>query len=110
MAKIVADIHKGGTGKATIAAHVGFLAADRGAKTLPVDLDAQGNASDSATQRGLHPALIRMESELLDDVGFDKSIFYAAENLVTPDCKLRLNFSAQARNQPAKLLDTRSPP
>ena len=106
MAKIVADIHKGGPAKATIAAHVGVLAADRGAKTLPVDLDAQGNASDSATQRGLHPALIPMESELLDDVGFDKANFYAAENFVTPDGKPCEEFSTEARRQLAKLLDT----
>ena len=56
MGKIVTvSIHKGGTGKTTIAAHLAFLAAERGAKTLLVDLDAQGNASDTVTQRRLDP-------------------------------------------------------
>src|SRR5450631_3578073 len=67
--------------KSTIAAHLAFLAAERGAKTLLVDLDAQGDASDTVTQRRLDPVLIRMASDLFDDVESEKPIFHAAERL-----------------------------
>jgi Mrp family chromosome partitioning ATPase len=111
MGKIVAvHIPKSRAGKTTIAAHLAFLAAERGARTLLVDLEVQGNAPGTATQRGLHPSLIRSASELFGDVGFEKAIFHAAENLVTPDGSPRVNFSAQARKQIAKFLDTKSPP
>jgi cellulose biosynthesis protein BcsQ len=111
MGKIVTvSSHTGVTGKATTGAHRAFLAADRGAKTLLVDLDAQGNASDTVRQRRLHPALIRMASVLFDDDGVDKAIFYSAEIVVTADGELRVNFSAQTHRRFAKLLDPRSPP
>jgi cellulose biosynthesis protein BcsQ len=109
MAKIVADSHTGGTGKATIAAHLVFVATDRGPNTLLVDLDDHGNASDTATQRGLHPALILMESELLDDVGFDTAIFYAAENVVTPDGKARVNSAPGRAGRSPSSSTPRSP-
>ena len=40
-------IHKGGAGKTTVSAHLAFLAAERGSRTLLIDLDSQGNASDT---------------------------------------------------------------
>ncbi len=40
-------IHKGGTGKTTVSAHLAFLASEQGSRTLLVDLDSQGNASDT---------------------------------------------------------------
>ncbi|HVV52352.1 MAG TPA: ParA family protein [Polyangia bacterium] len=82
MGKILTvSINKGGTGKTTIAAHLAFLAAERGAKTLLVDLDAQGNASDTVTQRRLDPVLIRMASDLFDDADSERPIFHAADRL-----------------------------
>jgi chromosome partitioning protein len=44
---ITCAIHKGGAGKTTVATHLAFLAADRGLKTLFVDLDDQRNATDT---------------------------------------------------------------
>ena len=101
MGKIVADIHRGDSGKATIGTHLVFLAVERGAKTLFVDLDAN-DAFDNVAQRRLRPALIRTASEPFDDIGFEGGIFYAAEKFVTSEG----HVCAWARKQFAKLLDT----
>jgi len=42
-------IHKGGTGKTTVAGHLAFLASERRVRTLLVDLDSQANATDTIT-------------------------------------------------------------
>jgi MinD-like ATPase involved in chromosome partitioning or flagellar assembly len=36
-------IHKGGTGKTTVSAHVAVLPSEQGSKTLPVDLEWRHN-------------------------------------------------------------------
>lgn len=44
--KVIAScIHKGGTGKTTLAVHLAHYFADQGKKTLMVDCDTQGNSS-----------------------------------------------------------------
>jgi cellulose biosynthesis protein BcsQ len=37
-------IHKGGTGKTTVSAHIAVLASEQGSKTLPVDLQWRHNS------------------------------------------------------------------
>lgn len=41
--------HKGGTGKTTLAAHIGGIAADRGLRVVLIDMDAQFNLSSWLT-------------------------------------------------------------
>lgn len=74
-------IHKGGTGKTTIAAHLAFLAAERGARTLLVDLDAQGNATDTVTTVAVPFAAVRSASDLFELHEPTRPIFNARQML-----------------------------
>jgi chromosome partitioning protein len=83
MGKIVTvAIHKGGAGKTTVATHLSFLAAERGTRTLLVDMDAQGNATSTVTleslpQRGEYLC----SSDLFEEQESEKPVFEARTNL-----------------------------
>ena len=72
MIKRVVFNQKGGVGKTTIVCNLAAIAASRGVRTLVVDLDAQGNATQylmgspaSRTDRiAKYNQLLRIEEEL----------------------------------------------
>lgn len=45
--------HKGGVGKTAVCAHLVFCAAEQGKRVLAIDFDAQGNLTDTLTERDL---------------------------------------------------------
>jgi len=47
MKTLVVANQKGGVGKSTLSSHLAFYTADRGQRVLALDLDAQGNLSDT---------------------------------------------------------------
>jgi chromosome partitioning protein len=74
-------IHKGGTGKTTVSAHLAFLASEQGSKTLLVDLDSQGNASDTVLVEQPDLELFRTASDLFEEAEPSKPILNAGANL-----------------------------
>ena len=60
-------IHKGGTGKTTVSAHLAFFASEQGARTLLVDLDSQGNASDTVPLEKADLARFLTASDLFEE-------------------------------------------
>ena len=44
---VTVAIHKGGTGKTTAAVNLAHLSRESGFRTLLIDLDTQGNATDN---------------------------------------------------------------
>jgi chromosome partitioning protein len=93
-------IHKGGTGKTTVSAHLAFLAAEQGSRTLLIDLDSQGNASDTVLLEVPNLDGVRTASNLFEECEPAKPILNARPKLdVLPaDSRLlaveRLDFEA----------------
>jgi chromosome partitioning protein len=83
MAKIVTvAIHKGGTGKTTMAVNLAFLAAERGAKTLMVDLDPQKNGTTTVVDPNKTDfEQVRQTADLFEDAEPTKPILAASETL-----------------------------
>jgi chromosome partitioning protein len=79
MAKIVTvAIHKGGTGKTTMAVNLAFLAAERGARTLMVDLDPQKNATTTIVDPNkVEFSGIRGTAELFEEAEPSKPVYEA---------------------------------
>jgi chromosome partitioning protein len=77
MTRIIACANlKGGEGKTTLARHIVYHAASKGLRTLAVDLDPQGNLSDSL----LPDANTYTSSAALFDPDFSASELYLAES------------------------------
>jgi chromosome partitioning protein len=74
-------IHKGGTGKTTVSAHLAFLASEQGSRTLLVDLDSQGNASDTVLLEQPDLDRFRSASDLFEEAEPTKPILNASPNL-----------------------------
>lgn len=66
--KILAStIHKGGAGKTTIAVNLTHFAREKGMRTLLLDLDPQGNASDGFMDTHALPEGIELASNLFEE-------------------------------------------
>ncbi len=52
METIVINNQKGGVGKTTIAVHLAWYLAEAGRRVVILDLDAQGNATDTLARHG----------------------------------------------------------
>src|SRR5665213_424539 len=95
-------IHKGGTGKTTVSAHLAFLAAEQGSRTLLIDLDSQGNASDTVMLEAANLEEVRTASDLFEEGEPAKPIFNARPllDVLPADSRLlaveRLDFEAAA--------------
>jgi chromosome partitioning protein len=74
-------IHKGGTGKTTVSAHLAFLAAEQGSRTLLIDLDSQGNASDTVLLEVPNLDGVRTASDLFEESEPAKPILNARPKL-----------------------------
>jgi cellulose biosynthesis protein BcsQ len=74
-------IHKGGTGKTTVSAHLAFLAAELGSRTLLIDLDSQGNASDTVLLETANLDAARTASDLFEESEPMKPILNARPKL-----------------------------
>jgi chromosome partitioning protein len=83
MGKIVTiAIHKGGTGKTTVATHLAFSASERGARTLLVDIDAQRNATSTVTTvEDIDYATVLTAADLFEEFETTKPIYQASEHL-----------------------------
>jgi chromosome partitioning protein len=83
MGKIVTiAIHKGGTGKTTVATHLAFLASERGARTLLVDIDAQRNATSTVVNGDAADfSTVLAAADLFEEYDTDKPVYKARERL-----------------------------
>jgi chromosome partitioning protein len=82
MGKIVTiAIHKGGTGKTTVATHLAFLAAERGLNTLIVDTEAQRNATTTVVLPDLDFSKFLRAADLFEDFDVNKPVCQARERL-----------------------------
>ena len=68
-------IHKGGTGKTTVSAHLAFLDAEQGSRTLLIDLDSQGKVHAGFGER-------RPETD-------EPQGLHGAGRLLNPSCSVR---------------------
>ena len=83
MGKIVTiAIHKGGTGKTTIATHLAFLASERGARTLLIDIDAQRNATSTVAKADeVDFSRLMAAADLFEAFDIDRPIYESSTHL-----------------------------
>ena len=72
-------MQRGGAGKTTFAVHLAWFAAEKGYRTLLVDLDAQGNATDTVAPQGVGDA--PAAAELFGSFDATRTIYAVGEGL-----------------------------
>ncbi len=97
MTRIIAVANlKGGEGKTTKARHLAYFAQEAGKRTLTIDLDPQGNLTDSLRPRGYKTEATGSASLFTDDFSHEKvALIPAADGLDLMPADERLDVLAE---------------
>jgi chromosome partitioning protein len=81
MKTIAINVEKGGSGKTTIACHLAWHLADKGARVLVIDMDRQGNSTSTLGEFTRLGDSLPLFQEKMGKVSYDRLSIYSNEGL-----------------------------